>query len=130
LKWKKRGCSVVAMSPELARLIAQARNRLEGIPLAPDDTHNSEIDELRGRLLVRLDMALRLELTLGSSAYVWDGARPALQFEVDEKKFVLAWVRDHYELETPTDAKPIKLVDDNFLQDRLLIAVGNVIDRA
>lgn len=123
------------MRPELKRLILNARARLDGRALSPDETEENArqqaLEDFKLVLAGKIDTTTRLELLFGGE-YVWLENRPAVRFEIDGHTFLLASAETDCELIQECNAQSLSLIrlalSDPSFEDRLLAAVGDAVE--
>lgn len=123
------------MRPELKRLILNARARLGGYELPPEQAEENQrrraIEDFKVQLTTKIDLSTRAEILLGGD-YVWLQNRPAVRFEIDGHTFLLAGGKRECELieESRGQSLPLGLLafSDPSFEDRLLATLGGVLE--
>jgi hypothetical protein len=106
---------------------------LEGVPLQDDERaenmRRQAIEGFKVFLAQKIDFVTRTELLWGAD-YFWQETGPAVRFEVDGRAFVLAKKEDGTCClnQKDGDSMAVLLADDKQFEDRLLVAVGSMLE--
>jgi hypothetical protein len=123
------------MNTELQRLISNARTRLGDYVLSRDEAEENsrreameEFELLLGR---KINVATHMQLLVHAED-VWRETGPAVRFKIDEHTFLLTRADGEFQLSQECNGELVQLArlaeSDPSFQDRLLAAIGSVLD--